>query len=348
MAGPLRLAMVGAGWTGQRQTEAAREIPDAVEVVALVDNDHEFLETTARELSVERTATDLSEILADPGVDAISICTPHALHAPMAIEAAAAGKHILVTKPMATSVAEATTMLDAATTDGVTLYVAEHLPYEPRYGTLRHIVSSGEHIGELTFAACIAGHRAPDPTYPGRRVWLTQPDAGGTGMWALLGVHTVAALRYVLGEVVSVYILDHHASSFQRDDLEATMSGVVELESGIVVWLVQTTETKLKPRLTGFRLYGDAGVVIGGDEAYEVHPGDADPGVAPSTLAYPAEKRSPYAQMLLAFVDTIGGAADGRTSGASERRSLAVIEAGYESARTRKPVDLRERYPEIW
>ena len=348
MSAPLRLAMVGAGWTGQRQIEAAREVPEAIEVVSLVDNDRAFLEKTAEELGVEHTATDLTEVLAGPEIDAVSICTPHPLHAPMAIAAAAAGKHILVTKPMATSVAEASAMLDAADAAGVTLYVAEHQPYERRYETLREIVSSGEHIGELTFAACIAGHRAANPSYPGRRAWLTQPGAGGTGMWALLGVHTVAALRYVLGEVVSVYIRDHHASSFERDDLEATMSGTVELESGIAVWLVQTTETRLRPRLNGFQLYGDAGAVIAGDESYEVHAGDADPAAAPITLPYPAEERSAYAEMLQAFADTIGGSSAGRTTGVGERRTLAVIEAGYESARSRMPVDLRERYPEIW
>jgi predicted dehydrogenase len=167
-------------------------------------------------------------------------------------------------------------------------------------------------------------------------------------MWALLGVHTIAALRSVLGEVVSVYILDHHASSFERDDLEATMSGIVELEGGLVVWLVQTTETRLRPRLTGFRLYGDAGTVIGHDDEYEVHPGEAERGAAPRTFPYPTAVRSPYAEMLDAFVDAVGGQAGGLTTGVSERRTLAVVEAGYESARTRQPVDLRTRYPGIW
>jgi len=347
MATPLRLAMVGAGWTGQRQTEAAREVPDAVEVVALIDNDRDFLAATAAELGVERTATDISDVLADPAVDAVSICTPHALHEPMALAAAAAGKHVLVTKPMAQSVAEASRMIDAAAAAGVTLYVAEHLPYEPMYDTLRTLVRSREHLGELTFAACIAGHRARNPEYPGRRAWLTQPGAGGTGMWALLGIHTVAALRYVLGEIATVYMLDHHASSFERPDLEATMSGIVELESGVAVWLVQTTETQLRPHHTGFRLYGDEGVVIARDDGYDIHAGGPAKN-PPQTLPYASDDPSAYARMLEAFASEVAGGSSGRTSGISERRSLAVVEAGYESARIHTPIDLRERYPEIW
>lgn len=342
------MAIVGAGWAGRRQAEAARELDGRVEVVVLIDRDADQVADTAAVLGIERTSTDLDAVLSDADVDAVSICTPHAFHAPMALQAAGAGKHVLVEKPMATSVADATRMIDAAVEAGVTLYVAESHVYEARFRELQRIVHSGEHIGELTFAACLAGYRAPSPAYAGRRAWLTDPAAGGTGTWTLQGIHTVAALRFVLGEVVSVYMLDHRARSFERPDIEATMSGIVELESGVVVWLVQTTETHLKPRLTGFRLYGDAGVVIGRDDEYVVYEGDPREGEQPSSHAYPEQPRSAYALELEAFAETVAGREVGPTTGISERRSLAVIEAGYESARTRRPVDLRLRFPGIW
>lgn len=347
-AGPLRLAVVGAGWAGQRQVQAARELGGDLTIAALADSDGAHLRSVAAELEVDRTSTDLAGILGDTAIDAVSICTPHASHEPMALAAIAAGKHVLVEKPMATDVAGATRMIEAAEAAGLTLYVAENQPYEARFGELRRIVREGRHIGELTFAACIAGYRAPSPSYAGRRAWLTDPSAGGSGTWTLQGIHTVAALRYVLGEVVSVYMLDHRASSFERPDLEATMSGVVELESGVVVWLVQTTETDLKPRLTGFRLHGDRGSVIGRDDSYDVYEGDPREGEQPRTLPYPASARSAYAEELAAFAAAVRGTSMGPTSGRSERRSLAIIEAGYESARTRQPVDLRRRYPRIW
>jgi len=348
MAAPLRIGIVGVGWAGRRQAEAAREDPDAVEVMALMDQDPAHLAATAAELGVARTTTDFDALLADPEIDAVSICTPHALHEPQTLAAIAAGKHVLVEKPMATTVEAATRMVDAADAAGLTLFVAEHHPYEARFGELRRIVQSGDHIGELTFAACVAGYRAPSPAYDGRRAWLTDPSAGGTGTWVLQGVHTVAALRHVLGEVVSVYLLDHRASSFERPDLEATMSGTVVLESGVAVWLVQTTETALKPKLTGFRLYGDAGVVIGTDEGIEVYEGDLREAEQPRRLPYPEADISAYAQELRAFADTVAGRTVGPTTGVSERRTLAVIEAGKESARSGQVVDLRERYPEIW
>lgn len=348
MPDQLRVAVIGVGWAGRRQVEASRELDTGVEVAALVDRDPEHLAEVARELGVERTATELDEVLTDGAIDAVSICTPHDLHEPMAIAALGAGKHVLVEKPIAATVAAATRMVDAARSARRTLFVAEQHPYEARHGLLREIVRSGRHIGELTFAACIAGYRAPSPAYEGRRAWLTDLDAGGSGTWMLQGIHTVAALRYVLGEVRSVYMLDHRAGSFERDDLEATMSGVVELESGLVVWLVQTTETALKPRLTGFRLYGDRGVVIGRDDEYDVYEGDPREGLQPRTEAYPAQRRSPYALELEAFARTVRGGLPGPTTAESERRSLAVVEAGVLSAVDHRPVDLRDHYPDIW
>jgi predicted dehydrogenase len=111
---------------------------------------------------------------------------------------------------------------------------------------------------------------------------------------------------------------------------------------------VQTTETHLRPTLTGFRLYGDAGVVVGRDDAFDVFAGDPRVGDQPTTFQYPEQRLSAYALELAAFADTVAGREIGPTTGYSERRSLAITEAGYESARTRRPVDLRERFPGIW
>lgn len=343
----LRLAIVGAGWAGTRQAKAARELDGAIEVVCLVDPDLEHVRERAAELGVARTHAALEEVLGDPSVDAVSICTPHGLHAPMAIAAARAGQHVLVEKPMATTVAEATAMIEAARGAGVQLYVAENQVYEPLPQCLAEVVRSGEHIGELTFAALVSGYRAPDPRYPGRREWLTEPELGGTGTWMLQGIHAVAQLRYVLGEVASVYIRDHRAASFARPDLEATMSGVLELDSGVVVWLVQTTETDLPPRLRGFQLHGDRGSVIGHQEGYEVYRRDLREDGRAILHAYPPQALSSYALELRAFADQVRGRGQGPTTGESERRSLAVIQAGFESARSGMPVRLVARFPEV-
>ncbi|MFC1526357.1 Gfo/Idh/MocA family protein, partial [Candidatus Latescibacterota bacterium] len=294
-------------------------------------------------LGVEQTCTDLSEALRDPELAAVSLCTPHPLHCPQAVAAAEAGKHVLVEKPMAMTVAEATCMLEAASANGVQVYVAESATYTPMARYLRQVVETGEPTGELTAASVTSGFRGPDYGYPGRRAWLGEPSQGGTGTWMLHGIHTVGQLRYVLGEVRAVYATEHKASSFQRRELEGTMSLQLTLESGITASVLQTAESKLYGDLQGYVLHGDRGSLRATAEGARPYTDEEDG----TWVSYPESAMSSFALELEAFSDHVSGVAEGPTTGVSERRSLAIVEAGYESARTGQPVDLRERFGEL-
>jgi predicted dehydrogenase len=342
----LRIAIFGVGWAGTRQVQAVRELGQKVAVECLVDSDAAFLRAKAEELGVRKTYTDWREALADPEVDAVSICLPHALHCPVALEAAAAGKQILCEKPLALTVEDATRMIEAAEASGMTLYVAENEPYRPMAKLLREIVRTGRYIGELTFATFAAGFRAPRFGYPERRAWLTLPEQGGTGTWMLHGIHSMAQLRFILGEVETVYMQERHARSFERTDLEGTMSGLLTLESGLPVSVVQTCETRLPVSLGGYVLHGDQGSLRATRDGCKVFTGGRE-GEEPLFLPYPEEALSDYAQEIEAFAVTVSGVAEGPTTALSERRSLAIVQAGYESARSGRAVCLRERFGEL-
>jgi predicted dehydrogenase len=337
------MAIVGAGWAGRRQAEAVAELGTRIEIACLVDTDPGQLRTTAADLGVDRIEERFDRVLADSTVDAVSICTPHRSHATLAIAAAKAGKHVLVEKPMAWTVAEATAMLEAADAAGVRLMVAENQVYEPATRRLAEIVASGEGIGHLAFAAVVDGYRARDPHYDGRRDWLTRPEAGGTGTWMLQGIHTMARTRYIFGDIESIYVREHRTPSFLRPDIEATMSALLVLEAGPSVWLVQTPEVDLPSRTT-VELFGDEGMVRADLSGYEVGAGR---NTAPHRIEFGLDAVSSYALELQAFADDIWGHRPAPTSGRSERRTLAVIEAGSESTRTGQPVTIGDRYPDI-
>ena len=339
----IRLAIVGVGWAGSRHVEAIRELGGRVEAACLVDADAAFLKEKAAEFGIGKTYADFEAALRDPDVDAVDICTPHPLHCPMAIRAAEAGKHVLVEKPMAMSVEEATRMMDAADRAGVKLYVAENLPYTPMSRFLREVVQSGRYVGEVVTASFAAGFRAPNFGYPGRRGWLTKPDQGGTGTWMLQGIHSVAQMRFVFGEVETVYVREHHAASFGRLDIEGTMTGMLGLEKGFQVAVVQSCEVALKGVLGGYAIHGDRGSVRAMAERCEVFPAEGEP----FEVAYPASGLSDYALELAAFADYISDGVEGPTSAASERRSLSVVQAGYESAQSGQPVRLRARFGDL-
>jgi UDP-N-acetyl-2-amino-2-deoxyglucuronate dehydrogenase len=352
----LRIAIVGAGWAGSRQVEAIRELNEDPEqrapglpkahVECLVDSDAAYLREKAAALGVGKTYVDFHHALDDPDVDAVSICTPHHLHCEMAIAAAEAKKHVLVEKPMAMTVEEATRMIEAAEAAGVTLYVAESRTYDAQARLLHEVVKTGRHVGELTAASLMQGFRAPNFGYPGRRSWLTLPEQGGTGTWTLHGIHSMAMLRYVLGEVEAVYVQEHHASSFQRPDIEGTMTGLLSMASGIHVSILQTSEVRLPGNLGGFTIHGDRGSIRAWNDGYQVYD-DADrSGIEPPVQRYPAQL-SEHALEIDAFAGHVAGIAEGFTTGRSERRTLAIVQAGYESAQSGRPIHLRERFGAI-
>ncbi|MBT4612629.1 MAG: Gfo/Idh/MocA family oxidoreductase [Gemmatimonadetes bacterium] len=341
MGDPLmRLAIVGARWAGQRQATALSELAGEIQLTCLVDNDAAHLNMVAAELGVDDVRQDLRQVLEDDEIDAVSLCTPHALHAAQAIAAAEAGKHVLVEKPMALSVEEASAMIDAAETHGVRLYVAESATYQPMSGFLRDVVRSGRHIGEMVAATVCSGFRAPDYGYPARRAWLAQPDQGGTGTWMLHGIHTVAQLRHVFGDVAAVYAHQHRAASFKPAQIEATMSLQLTLRSGTSVHLLQSSEVKFAGTLGGYTIFGDRGSLQADASGCRF----IDDAGKQELVKYPEMAHSEYAQEMAAFATWVRDGVEGPTTGIAERRSLAIVQAGYESAASGDAVDLDARF----
>ena len=126
----VRTALVGCGKVGQIQAEALNTLPES-EFVAVCDSDQARAESFARRYQV-RPFTDVSALIRDCGVESVCICTPHPLHARPAIEAAEAGVHVLVEKPLAASVQDCQSMVDAARGNGVKLAViSQRRWYEP-------------------------------------------------------------------------------------------------------------------------------------------------------------------------------------------------------------------------
>lgn len=246
--------MVGVGWAGKRQIEAVRELDGDLEVVGLVDQDAAHLKRVATEFDIQRYSTELDDVLSDPAIDAVSVCTPHGCHYRQSLRAISAGKHVLVEKPMAVGVKEADTMIREANRAGVCLYVAESQVYSPMSEWLRNIYQSSQYTGEVVSASVVQGFRAEVFRYPGRREWLTRPEMGGTGTWMLHGIHLVAQLKHVFGQVRSIYLKEHHALDFATPEIEGTMTGVITMMSGLSVTIVLSCESRIKNGLGGVYL----------------------------------------------------------------------------------------------
>jgi len=149
-------------------------------------------------------------------VDAVAICTPNHLHEPIAVAAAMAGKHVLVEKPMATTLAAADRMITAAATAGVVLMPAHNVRFAPPFVAAAAAVARGD-IGEVTGVRAAFGHGGPQQWAP-EATWFRDPAQAGGGALLDLGVHVADLLRAVVhDDAIAVSALVHHDGVIDDD-----------------------------------------------------------------------------------------------------------------------------------
>jgi len=180
---PIRVAVVGLGYWGPNLVRIFAESP-LFEVAYACDRRPAALEAVARRYpAIERT-TRYEDILEDSSVEAVAIVTPVTTHFPLAMSALAAGKHVFVEKPLATSVEHVREMSELAQSSGLVLMPGHIFLYSPSVTTIKEIIDSGE-LGEIYF---ISASRV--------NLGLHQPDV--SVVWDL-APHDFSILRYWLG-----------------------------------------------------------------------------------------------------------------------------------------------------
>ncbi len=210
----MKIGVLGLGFMGSTHLQALQGIP-GVQLAAVMDTDERRL---AGDLSgiqgnlggpgraldftgVARYRT-VDEILADPQVEAVDICLPTHFHAPVAIQALRAGKHVLVEKPMALGGASADAMCEEAAKSGRILMVAQVLRFIPAYRELARLVQSGE-IGTVRWA--MFRRRTSVPTWG---PWEFDKSKSGGGIFDLL-IHDVDICLHLFGEPHAISATGH-------------------------------------------------------------------------------------------------------------------------------------------
>ena len=143
----LRVGVIGVGWFGTVHCRAIADHPQ-LELAALCDASEDRLAEMAREHGVARTCTDYRELVDDPEIDALAVVTPWDHHAEPTLAGLAAGKHVLVEKPMASTVEDCQRMCDAARDAEAILMVGHICRFNPRYASAKREIDAGR-IGKV-------------------------------------------------------------------------------------------------------------------------------------------------------------------------------------------------------
>jgi predicted dehydrogenase len=149
MTDKLRIAVVGAGYWGPNLARNFRSSPDW-ELVAICDLDRDRAQRVSDQVGGVRVETDLAVVLADDGIDAIAIATPARTHHDIACAALAAGKHVMVEKPLADTGDRGREMVDAAASNGLVLMADHTYCYTPAVLKIRELIEEGA-LGDILF-----------------------------------------------------------------------------------------------------------------------------------------------------------------------------------------------------
>jgi 1,5-anhydro-D-fructose reductase (1,5-anhydro-D-mannitol-forming) len=254
----------------------------------------------AREFHIPRTYRDFDELLADRAIDAVYIATPNGLHADQIVRCAAAGKHVLCDKPLATRPEDARRARDAADAAGVALGIMFQSRYFEGIVKLRQLVADGSLGCPVVAHVEISGGSSP------LRGWRTDQASAGSGALTNLGVHALDALEYVLGDrVVEVSAMTDAGVS---KPLELTSVVALRFRGGVLA-TANVNQSVAHPR-ADLTIYGEAGTAAGVSVTRPGLQGEVEVITHAGTQRFPVASRDGFAGALAAFSDSVrtGGA----------------------------------------
>jgi len=146
----VRVGVVGVGGNGRAFVDCYQGNENA-QVVAVCDTNEARLQAVAKETSVQWATTDFNELVTAPDIDAISVHTADAFHAPITVAALRHGKHVFVEKPMATSLEDCYEVIDLSESTGLKVQVGMVLRFDPFFRGIKQMVEGGE-LGQIFYA----------------------------------------------------------------------------------------------------------------------------------------------------------------------------------------------------
>jgi len=350
---PIRIGVIGAGGI-----VAKMHLPDLAKnpdfkVTLLGGRKESRLKLLANRFDIPSWTPHLDDVISDPNVDAVIIGTPHPTHVVWGLKAIAAGKHVLMQKPLCGDMGEANAFVNAAEKTDRTVLCLPH--FSPTIYTIRKKIQDGA-IGGVSGARCRTSHGGPEVYYAEVRDLFEEGDAGGkadlwffdskrAGVGALfdMGVYAVAHLVALLGSVKKV--TGFVATLDKPTELEDAATLIMQFESGALA----TAETSWcdPARTWELSVHGTAGKFVSpglnGADATHWTP-----------TSYTREDSPPRSEPLSAgagvgglhnhFRDCIREGIQPPLSNAQAARHVTeILLGGLQSARTGRAVDIHSR-----
>jgi 1,5-anhydro-D-fructose reductase (1,5-anhydro-D-mannitol-forming) len=331
---PLHWALVGASTIAGAYMASAISNASGSELTGVASGDAERARQFAEQHNLSRAYRSLEELWADPEVDAVYISSINALHATHTVAAAEAGKHVLCEKPLATSVADGVTMIEACQRSGVLLGVDHNLRCAPAHVTARRLIADGR-LGRVLSARVLHAMALP----PALRRWRTHDPAAGGGAAFELTVHDADLLRFLFQDEVTEVTAFVATLASDTVGVEDTLAGMMRFSRGALATFHDSLVVPFSP--TSLSIHGDnASLYI--DDAM------ADDPVARLTLTDSSGSheiptsttQGLYDGVVAAFTAAARGDGQLAATGEDGLRAVAIVTAAKQAAALGQAVSL--------
>jgi len=205
---PLNIALIGYSFMGKAHSNAWRQVarffdtPYEPVLKVICGRTEERVKAMRDKYGWQEYSTDYREVIARPDIDLVDVTTANNAHAEIAIAAARAGKAVLCEKPLATSLADAKAMLQAAEEAGITHAICHNYRFAPAVSLAKQLIEEGK-IGKIYhFRGVYLQDWILDPTFP--VVWRLDKSVAGSGSHGDLAAHLIDTARWLVGEIAEV------------------------------------------------------------------------------------------------------------------------------------------------
>lgn len=198
----------------------------------------------------------LSDMVERSNLEAVVVATPNSLHAEQTVVALGAGKHVLCTKPMATTLAEADSMIAQSRKSGVKLEIGFQYRYDMRINKAKQMIDKGE-LGKVFLGTfCLPIYRGPD--YWAEAAWRKSVSQAGGGVLPTHASHDLDYIQWFFGDVD--WVVGRTDTLVQDIEVEDTASAILKFKSGAIASLIGTTAA-VASRLPRFEVFGEKGTL---------------------------------------------------------------------------------------
>jgi len=249
----MKVGLIGAGRQGWRRAQAVKELKET-ELSIVADVDYDAAKLLAKDVGCDAT-NNWEDVVSKSDLEAVIICTPNHLHAPMSIAALKRKKHVFCEKPLARDPEKAKQIVDTAREEGVKLKCGFTLRHHPGIQQAREWFYGGS-IGKLIFLRCRYG-MCGRPGY--EKEWRARVEFSGGGELIDQGVHILDLFRWFAGDFVKAVGFTSTAF-WDIAPLEDNAFGLLRTKEGQIASLhVSWTQWK---NLFSFEIFGKEGYIM--------------------------------------------------------------------------------------